>query len=460
MAQKKGFFAGHAKSSAAVISLGIHALFFIIAITFVAVTVITREEQKFEAKPVNRPKMQLKKLQVPVEVKKKKQQKPKLRKRIVVKPKMNQNMPDIKMPEISGVKGGLGSAGAGGLGGGGGVGFSMPEIEIFGIKGKGEKIVLVLDGGADMMRDKIGGIEAYTIIKEELIRIVEELPPTALFNVIVFDWDRDALAFPNLVPASDTNVQKLKGWLTPLNAVKRGMGDSDWGIKTIGPGGVENREKLVAGKFKFPSKVGATDDNAEIDVRAWYRPAMQAHKMGADTIFILSDGWDLQRVPTGKAKSREEWDKTAAGQKWAESHRKGLKMLDEDNKQRAAAGKPPKVLPRNEWAINGEYFPDIEKPPSPEWYYYEAKDFAEAFLLIRSEYAKDSMPSKSGISDKKKTKMDFSFNVIQFVEQGSSANQDDSKFTKLTALCKGDYKTIAGLEEIKSYVTPDETTAP
>jgi len=50
--------------------------------------------------------MALKKLQVPVNIKKKASKKPKLRKRIVVQPKMNS---------------------------------SMPEIEIFGVKGKGEK---------------------------------------------------------------------------------------------------------------------------------------------------------------------------------------------------------------------------------------------------------------------------------------------------------------------------------
>ena len=131
--KKKQIFTKHAKSSAALISLGIHALLIVVAFSFVAVTVITKEEQAFEAKPVNRPKMSLKKLQVPVNIKKKKVQKPKLRKRIVVQSKMNQNMPDIKMPEITGIKGGMGSMGGDGLGGAGGLGFSMPEIEIFGI---------------------------------------------------------------------------------------------------------------------------------------------------------------------------------------------------------------------------------------------------------------------------------------------------------------------------------------
>ena len=100
---KKQYFAKHAKSSAALISLGIHAVLIVIALSFVAVTVITKEDQAFEAKSVKRPKVPLKKLQVPVNIKKKKTQKPKLRKRIVVQPKLTK-IPEIKMPEITGVK--------------------------------------------------------------------------------------------------------------------------------------------------------------------------------------------------------------------------------------------------------------------------------------------------------------------------------------------------------------------
>ena len=145
---KKGFFSGHAKSSAAVISLVVHAVLIVVALSFVAVTVIQKDDQAFEAKKVIRPKMKLKKLQVPVNMKKKKRPKPKLRKRVVVKPRLNQKMPDIKMPEIAGIKGGIGSAGAGGLGGGGGIGFAMPAFELFGVKGKGEKLFIVLDASA------------------------------------------------------------------------------------------------------------------------------------------------------------------------------------------------------------------------------------------------------------------------------------------------------------------------
>jgi hypothetical protein len=44
----KKYFAKHAKSSAAFISLGIHAVLIVVAISFVAVTVITKDDQTFE----------------------------------------------------------------------------------------------------------------------------------------------------------------------------------------------------------------------------------------------------------------------------------------------------------------------------------------------------------------------------------------------------------------------------
>jgi hypothetical protein len=98
---KRGYFGKHAKSSAAAASLAIHAILIVAALSFVAVRVIVKDDQTFEAQKINRPRMKLKKLTVPVNIKKKKIQKPKLRKTIVSKPKTRSL--DIKMPEISGV---------------------------------------------------------------------------------------------------------------------------------------------------------------------------------------------------------------------------------------------------------------------------------------------------------------------------------------------------------------------
>lgn len=124
---KKRFLSSHAKSSAMVVSLVIHAVLIIVAFSFVAVKVIIKDDQTFEAKKVNRPRMKLKKLQVPVNVKKRKAPKPKLRKNIVAKAKVKSM--DLKMPEIVGIKGGLG-----GMGDGTGLGFGgLDDLDLFGL---------------------------------------------------------------------------------------------------------------------------------------------------------------------------------------------------------------------------------------------------------------------------------------------------------------------------------------
>lgn len=131
----KGYFGKHAKSSAAMVSLAIHAVLILVAVSFVAVRVYVKDEKTFEAKPVARPRMKLKKLTVPVNIKKKKIQKPKLRKTIISKPKTKSM--DLKMPEITGIKGGTGYMDGGGLGG---IGFGL-DIDLFGgSKGSGNEL--------------------------------------------------------------------------------------------------------------------------------------------------------------------------------------------------------------------------------------------------------------------------------------------------------------------------------
>ena len=447
MPEKKRFFANHAKSSAALVSLAIHAALIVVALSFVAVTVITKEENAFEAKPASRPKMQLKKLQVPVNIKKKKVQKPKLRKRIVVKPKINQNMPDIKMPEITGVKGGMGSAGGDGLGGAGGLVFSMPEFEIFGIKSKGERVFLILDAAEDMMYDEMGGIPAYTIIKGEMVRVLGELGPTAVFNVAVYETGRTRVLFPALVSANSVNVAKAAAWLKPLNATKAGMGSDDVGLKTLGPGGQERGDDLRIGKFNDP--LNPSQDR-------WYRPSMIAMQQQADVVFLFTNMWGLQRKAEEDPHlpKYQKWYETSPGKKWLECYAEAKRLQAQENKERAKRGEPPRVIRDTPWQYNGVYFPDIERPPQPDWYYYTARDFAEALVATRAKFRPSEVQGRSGISRKKTKKMEFSFNVVQFMrvdDEGQGA-RDIPKFKRLTSLCNGQHRTVAGLEAIRSYV--------
>jgi len=120
---KKGVVRG--RSTAFVITVAVHVLLFIVAGSYVALTVFQREEPRFEGKQISRPKMKLKKLQVPIKVKKIRQ--PKFQQTMAA-PAKNATM-DFKMPAMGGIKGGTASFDGGGLGN---LGFGMRFDTLFG----------------------------------------------------------------------------------------------------------------------------------------------------------------------------------------------------------------------------------------------------------------------------------------------------------------------------------------
>ncbi|VGO19587.1 hypothetical protein [Pontiella sulfatireligans] len=111
-----------------VISLMVHAAVFMLAGMLVVFNVVKKEEKKFvPPQPVERPKMKLKKPKVKVE----KSSKPKAMNRIVTKVK-RASMPDIQLPEMSGMTDGL----AGAIGG-----FEiMPDLDEVTLYGSGQTI--------------------------------------------------------------------------------------------------------------------------------------------------------------------------------------------------------------------------------------------------------------------------------------------------------------------------------
>ncbi len=383
-----------------------------------------------------------KKLQVPVKIQKK-QRKPKMRQRIVVKQKVNRNMPDIKMPEISGIKGGLGAAGGSGLGGAGGIGFSMPEIKVFGIRSKGEKVFIALDADAAMLKDELGGLRAYTIIKDELTKIFKSLGPTTLFNLAVFDQGTTKTLFPRMVPATRENVAQVEVWLDPLNKVTKGMGDKSYGVKTLGKSGVLIKSNgLAAGKIRAPKRDASSSLN-------WYTPAAFAMKEQADTVFILTGWWGILRYTD---KEFPEWTE-ANRNRWSQRVKEGKEKLAAENKARRAKNEPPKVIRDDHFLIRA-YFPNQYhsiRRPEPPWYSYTPRDLAEGLKLVRKENAPERS-LKSGLSKKKKDS--FSVNVIYFTQKNETARQarQIAGFTELARRSNGKFSSIAGLEAIQNSV--------
>ncbi|RKZ06544.1 hypothetical protein DRQ32_11005, partial [bacterium] len=127
------------------LSIVIHAALFLLAGMLVVFTVVKKEEQKFvPPKAIERPKMKLRKPKVKV----KKTSKPKPTTRIVTK--INRaSMPDIQLPEMTGMTAGL----EGGIGG-----FDMmPDLGKTGLFGDGQSIGNDFEGTFyDLKRDRSG----------------------------------------------------------------------------------------------------------------------------------------------------------------------------------------------------------------------------------------------------------------------------------------------------------------
>ncbi|MFL2859680.1 MAG: hypothetical protein ACJ0BW_02935 [Pontiellaceae bacterium] len=222
----KRFFTKHAKSSAALISIFLHLIIVIVALSYVAVSIIQKDDKTFEAKPIKRPVKKLKKLQVPVK-EKKSRPKPKLRKQIVVK-NLNRNTPDFKMPEISGIRGGLGSSGDGGSSVEA-IGFTMPEMNFLGAKGKGEKVCFLVHFGQSTMQHALdmNGNPVYTpysrmtslVIRNRLSELISNLPAYTLFNVAGFQMSSLWAMSGEMLSASNVNKQYLFEWMESVNPI-------------------------------------------------------------------------------------------------------------------------------------------------------------------------------------------------------------------------------------------------
>lgn len=151
--------------SALVLSILIHAALFLLAGMLVVFSVVNKKEQVFvPPKPVDRPKMKLKKPKVKV----RKSAKPKSSQRIVTNVK-RASMPDIQLPEMSGMGDGVGT----GMGGGFEIMPDLGEITLLGSR---------MSAGNDLMgvyydtkRDRNGrgiscGVEEYRNVAHRFIK--------------------------------------------------------------------------------------------------------------------------------------------------------------------------------------------------------------------------------------------------------------------------------------------------
>lgn len=230
----------------------------------------------------------------------------------MVSTKLNANisLPEIKVdpkvvktsfqPKFKAITGtGLG-AGIGNGYGLGGFGEGISAFDFFGIRGRGNKIAILVDVSVSMVEEERGGPKGFVLVRERINKVIDALNEGAVFNVIVFA-DAASAFEKTMQVATDNNKTKAKQFLK--------------GFNTLGNYG------LTSGNLQ-PSSVGlpAVGGTTRLDIAL-----TAAFDQGADTILIISDG--IPKVRKGIT-AQQIADHRAMTQKWQGDHAAELQQYD------------------------------------------------------------------------------------------------------------------------------------
>ena len=343
----------------------------------------------------------------------------------------------------SGEVGGVGNLSIGG--GASRLGLGMSEINVFGLKDTGERILFLIDADRDMLSDNRGGLWSYQAIKDEVARLCGSLAPGTLFNVIMFEQTRGrAQTFqPNLVSATPTNVDKLTTWLQSFNVSKDKVG-----VPKPNIGITQNTD---------------TEIGAALKATTWrsgrFKIAQIALEHNIDLVYIITSEWAgfdrLRRLLTPE--ERAAWNRKVNSPEYQEQmrlHREERKINDPIverkkealDKQRASRGLPPKIWRHGYWEGYRDALREFgmkEKHPHPG---HEPVHHVDERAVTR--YFKDIV--KKLYIDKKLREPKF--NVILFIAEDEEVDADKKKrlreFTRFFR--NGRYRELKGAKAIKA----------
>ncbi|MDZ4198893.1 MAG: hypothetical protein U1E27_06360, partial [Kiritimatiellia bacterium] len=181
---------------------------------------------------------------------------------IMVDPKLVKTSFQAEFKPVSGM--GMGAGLGGGLGLGG-FGSGVSEFDFIGIRGRGERIAILVDVSESMVEPQVGGVAGFNRVKGRINEVIDSLNPGTLFNVIAFadaasSWQKE------LVPATDVNKRQAKMWLQPFNASEKNAG-------------------LTSGNIQ-PSKIGLPSDGGTTRLELGLTAAFDNR---ADTILVSGD---------------------------------------------------------------------------------------------------------------------------------------------------------------------------
>ena len=217
--------------------------------------------------------------------------------KIDLDPKLVRTSFQPKFKAVSGV--GMG-AGIGTGYGTGGFGSGVANFNFFGIRGRGDRVAVLMDVSVSMVEDERGGFPGFARVQNQINELIEKLDDAAFFNVVAFA-DAAEIWRPAMVVASPENKKEARKFVERFNRDQNDCG--------LAQGNVE------------ASNLGLEASGGETRLDLALTAAFQN---GADTILVISDG--LPRVEKGDSgNAASDYQKKLA--EWQERNAKSLADL-------------------------------------------------------------------------------------------------------------------------------------
>jgi hypothetical protein len=237
------------------------------------------------------------------------------------------SMPDLPSVGASSLGGmgfgkGMGAVGTGtgygtGISTSGGLGRGFMSLSFLGTTSqKATKIIFIVDVGKDLLDIRKGGFEAFKIIREEIMKLISRLPPSAEFDVVLYErgqWRESSVSAlaPTLVPATVGNKQDFFDWMTPVNASPDSTGLSS---------AKGHRVRWT------PKELPTAGLDETLNPPEWARALHFALEMQPDVIYVISGnrgGASHDMSPEAFARATAEYEKNKA-EKVAQYKRDGI----------------------------------------------------------------------------------------------------------------------------------------
>ena len=231
------------------------------------------------------------------------------------------------------------------------------QVNFFGIRSSGSRMVFIIEASRYMLTDKKGGIPAYNKVKDEIGQMLAGLNRQTAFNLIIYDGSKIATFQDELMAATPSNIRQAIEWFGPINKEFENIG----------------LQKSYSSK---PVQTGIEPMPVN-DLTHYIKATQRALEMDVNTIFLLSNGWGWHR----KTMEKREYEKWMKKRKWGEKEeaewvlnvKKARDWLNKENEARKKKGVPRRVVTSLNTIVS-EILPNVRHKPGPSYTMEDVED--------------------------------------------------------------------------------------